>query len=73
MLTFNKRTAHHRRRGIGKAIAETLAGHGVTVICVSKSPILCVRRLRPSRRQGKAGPRRRRGGRRRIAKAVENW
>ena len=28
-------------RGIGKAIAETLARHGVTVICVSKSADSC--------------------------------
>ncbi len=43
MLTFNKRTAlvTGAGRGIGKAIAETLAKHGVTVICVSKSAESC--------------------------------
>ena len=43
MLTFNHRTAlvTGAGRGIGKAIAETLARHGVTVICVSKSAESC--------------------------------
>src|SRR5213075_1562139 len=43
MLTFNNRTAlvTGAGRGIGKAIAETLAKHGVTVICVSKSAEAC--------------------------------
>lgn len=43
MLTFNNRTAlvTGAGRGIGKAIAETLAQHGVTVICVSKSAESC--------------------------------
>ena len=43
MLTFTNRTAlvTGAGRGIGKAIAETLAKHGVTVICVSKSAESC--------------------------------
>jgi 3-oxoacyl-[acyl-carrier protein] reductase len=43
MLTFNNRTAlvTGAGRGIGKAIAETLAKHGVSVICVSKSAESC--------------------------------
>jgi len=43
MLTFNSRTAvvTGAGRGIGRAIAETLARHGVTVICVSKSADSC--------------------------------
>ena len=43
MLTFTNKTAlvTGAGRGIGKAIAETLARHGVTVICVSKSAESC--------------------------------
>ena len=43
MLTFNNRTAlvTGAGRGIGKAIAETLAKHGVNIICVSKSAESC--------------------------------
>jgi 3-oxoacyl-[acyl-carrier protein] reductase len=42
-MIFNNRTAlvTGAGRGIGKAIAETLAKHGVTVICVSKSAESC--------------------------------
>lgn len=42
-MTFNHRTAlvTGAGRGIGKAIAETLAKHGVTVICISKSAESC--------------------------------
>ncbi len=42
-LTFNNRTAlvTGAGRGIGKAIAESLARHGVNVICVSKSAESC--------------------------------
>ena len=43
MLTYHQRTAlvSGAGRGIGKAIAETLARQGVTVICVSKSADSC--------------------------------
>lgn len=42
-LTYNRRTAvvTGAGRGIGRAIAESLAGEGVHVICVSKSEASC--------------------------------
>ncbi len=42
-MTFKNRTAlvTGAGRGIGRAIAETLGRHGVTVICVSKSAESC--------------------------------
>jgi 3-oxoacyl-[acyl-carrier protein] reductase len=42
-LTFNQRTAvvTGAGRGLGRAIAENLAAHGVQVICVSKSEKSC--------------------------------
>jgi 3-oxoacyl-[acyl-carrier protein] reductase len=42
-MTFNQRTAlvTGAGRGIGKAIAEVLAKHGVNLICVSKSADSC--------------------------------